>query len=56
MLILESGATTFNFLSVSALGEFLIPIPPYKEQLLIAKNLENIFSYLDNLETIIKGS
>ncbi len=56
MLIRESGSTTFNFLSVSALGEFLIPLPPFKEQLIISNKIKNIFSSLDNIESIIKGS
>ena len=34
----------------------LIGIPPLNEQQRIAIKIENIFSYLDNLESIIKGS
>ena len=34
----------------------LIGIPPLTEQQRIAIKIESIFSYLDNLESIIKGS
>ena len=42
--------------SLGKLKELLIPLPPQSEQLIIAEKIENIFIYLDNLETIIKGS
>ena len=33
-----------------------IAIPPINEQNRVVEKIENIFTYLDNLETIIKGS
>ena len=43
-------------LTVPEVSPILIPIPPIAEQNNIANKIENIFSYLDNLESIIKGS
>jgi len=38
------------------LRETLLPYPSYDEQKRIVYKIENIFTYLDNLESIIKGS
>ena len=43
-------------LTVPEVSPILIPIPPAVEQNKIAEKIENIFTYLDNLESIIKGS
>ena len=43
-------------LTVPEVAPILIPIPPIEEQNNIVCKIENIFSYLDNLEAIIKGS
>ena len=50
------GSTNQKELSLTTVSDFLIPLPPYKEQLRITEKTNEIFSYLDNLETIIKGS
>lgn len=50
------GSTNQKELSLTTVSDFLIPLPPYKEQLRITEKTNGIFSYLDNLETIIKGS
>ena len=43
-------------LAIERIKGVLVPIPPLLEQNNIIIKLENIFSCLDNLETIIKGS
>ncbi|MBR1600074.1 MAG: restriction endonuclease subunit S, partial [Alphaproteobacteria bacterium] len=50
------GSTNQKELSLTTVSEFLIPLPPVDEQKRISEVVENIFLYLDNLESIIKGS
>lgn len=44
------------FVSLAALRNVLISVPPYKEQCKIAQKVTEIFLYLDSIESIIKGS
>ena len=43
-------------LAIERIKKVLVPMPPLPEQNNIINKLENIFSYLNNLESIIKGS
>ena len=43
-------------LAIERIKGVFVPIPPLFEQSNIINKLENIFSYLDNIESIIKGS
>lgn len=43
-------------ISYDSMGEFLIPLCPLEEQLEIVENLDNLFSYVENLENIIKST
>ena len=52
----NSNGTTVDTITISSAGDYLYPLAPYKEQDRIWLKIENIFRYLDNLETIIKGS
>ena len=52
----NSNGTTVDTITISSAGDYLYPLAPYKEQDRILLKIENIFRYLDNLETIIKGS
>ncbi len=52
-LISNSGKTTFNYLSVGKLKEFVIPIPPLAEQERIVEKLDEMLPYCDELLRII---
>lgn len=43
-------------LAIERIKGVFVPIPPLFEQSNIINKLESIFSYLDNLELMIKGS
>lgn len=51
-----TAGTAMPKFNKTQLRETLLPCPSYSEQKRIVSKIENIFSYLDNLETIIKGS
>ena len=55
-IINRASGTTFKEISGSEFGQTFVPLPPIKEQIEIGEYIDNIFQYLDNLETIIKGS
>ena len=40
----------------SFIEEYLIPIPPFKEQIKITNKLKSIFSYFNNIEEMLKAS
>lgn len=52
-IISKSGKTTFNYLSVGKLKEFVIPIPPLPEQKRIVEKLDEMLPYCDELLKII---
>lgn len=52
-IISKSGKTTFNYLSVGKLKEFVIPIPPLAEQKRIVEKLDEMLPYCDELLKII---
>ena len=52
----RASGTTFQEISGSEFGQTIIPFPPLNEQIAISTKINHIFSNLDNLETIIKGS
>lgn len=52
-IISKSGKTTFNYLSVGKLKEFVIPIPPLSEQKRIVEKLDEMLPYCDELLKII---
>ncbi|MCI6000848.1 MAG: restriction endonuclease subunit S [Finegoldia magna] len=52
-LISNSGKTTFNYLSVGKLKEFVIPLPPLAEQKRIVEKLDEMLPYCDELLKII---
>jgi len=52
----NSNGTTVDTITISSAGDYLYPLVPCKEQDRILLKVKNIFSYLDNLESIIKGS
>ncbi|WP_051614341.1 restriction endonuclease subunit S [Acholeplasma equifetale] len=43
-MISKAGKTTFPFLSVTKLGDFLIPLPPIEEQKRIVEKLDKLFA------------
>jgi type I restriction enzyme S subunit len=49
-MISKAGKTTFPFLSVTKLGDFLIPLPPIEEQKRIVEKLEILLAEIDKLE------
>ena len=49
-IIKKAGKTTFNFLSVGKLSEFLIPIPPFAEQKRIVAKIEELMPLIDRYE------
>lgn len=51
-----TAGTAMPKFNKTQLRETLLPYPSYDEQKRIVYKIENIFSYLDNLESIIKGS
>ena len=52
----RASGTTFQEISGSEFGQTIIPFPPLNEQIAISTKINHIFSNLDNLGTIIKGS
>ncbi len=52
----RASGTTFKEISGSEFGQTIIPFPPLNEQIAISTKINHIFSNLDNLEIIIKGS
>ena len=52
----SQGTAIKNIPPFDVLKEMYIAIPPINEQNRVVEKIENIFTYLDNLETIIKGS
>ena len=51
-----TAGTAMPKFNKTQLRETLLPYPSYDEQKRIVYKIESIFSYLDNLESIIKGS
>ena len=51
-----TAGTAMPKFNKTQLRETLLPYPSYDEQKRIVYKIENIFTYLDNLESIIKGS
>lgn len=55
-IVNRASGTTFKEISGSEFGQTFVPIPPLNEQIKIVEKIDDIFQYLDNLESIIKGS
>lgn len=51
-----AGCAGQQRIPTSFIEEYLIPVPPFEEQIKITDKLKNIFSYFDNIEEVIKGS
>ena len=51
-----TAGTAMPKFNKTQLRETLLPYPSYDEQKRIVYKIESIFSYLDNLESIINGS
>ncbi len=52
----NSNGTTVDTITISSAGDYLYPLAPKNEQMKILAAIKGIFAYLDNLESIIKGS
>ena len=55
-IVNRASGTTFKEISGSEFGQTFVPIPPLNEQIKIGEKIDDIFQYLDNIESIIKGS
>lgn len=49
----DAGKTTFNFLSVGKLENFLLPIPPLEEQKRIVEKIDELLPHIENIERLI---
>ncbi|WP_027121329.1 restriction endonuclease subunit S [Mycoplasma leonicaptivi] len=54
LLIKNAGKTTFSFLSVEKLSNFLIPLPPLSEQRRIVEKIEELMSLVEGYSTSYK--
>jgi type I restriction enzyme S subunit len=45
-----AGKTTFNFISVAKLSQFLIPLPPLAEQRRMVSKIEELMKQVEGLK------